>query len=64
MIRSFREPVGNADLPVYLARVHCDSGLIAGGHDLLQAQLAVAEDCDERNEHLERPSRVREANGR
>src|SRR4051812_1697492 len=51
VIRTMGEPLGNADLRVDHACRHGDAGLITGGNDFLQAQLAVAENSDKSNEH-------------
>ena len=50
-IRPLGEPVGNADLRIDRAGAHGDAGLIAGGDDLFETKLAVAEDGDESDEH-------------
>ena len=50
-IRPLGEPVGNADLRVDRAGAHGDAGLVAGGDDLFETKLAVAEDGDESDEH-------------
>jgi len=50
-IRALGEPVGNADLRVDRAGAHGDSGLVAGGDDLFETKLAVAENGDESDEH-------------
>jgi hypothetical protein len=50
-IRPLGEPVGNPDLRVDRAGAHGDAGLIAGGDDLFETKLAVAEDGDESDEH-------------
>src|SRR5947207_1178493 len=51
VVRTMGEPLGNADLRVDHAGRHGDAGLITGGNDFLQAQLAVAENSDKSNEH-------------
>src|SRR5229473_7964014 len=51
MIRTFGEPVGNTDLPVYLAGHHGDAGHLTVGNDFLQAKLAVAENGDKSDKH-------------
>ena len=50
-IRALGEPVGDADLRVDRAGAHGDSGLVAGGDDLFETKLAVAENGDESDEH-------------
>ena len=50
-IRPLGEPVGNSNLRVDHASAHGDAGLVAGGDDLFETKLAVAENGDERNEH-------------
>ena len=50
-IRPLGEPVGNADLRVDRAGAHGDAGLVAGGDDLFETKLAVAENRDESDEH-------------
>src|SRR6476469_8933011 len=50
-IRPLGEPVGNADLRVDRAGAHGDAGLVAGGDDLFETKLAVAENGDESDEH-------------
>jgi len=50
-IRPLGEPVGNPDLRVDRAGAHGDAGLIAGGDDLFETKLAVAENGDESDEH-------------
>src|SRR3982074_2738462 len=50
-IRPLREPVGNSDLRVDRAGAHGDAGLVTGGDDLFETQLAVAENGDESDEH-------------
>src|SRR3981081_3219038 len=51
MIRTFREPVGNTDLPVYLTGRHGDAGHLTVGNDFLQAEWAVAENGDKSDKH-------------
>ena len=50
-IRALGKPVGNSDLRVYRAGGHGDAGLVAGGDDLFETELAVAENGDESDEH-------------
>ena len=50
-IRPLGEPVGNSDLRVDRAGAHGDAGLVAGGDDLFETELAVAENGDESDEH-------------
>lgn len=50
-VRTVLKPLGDARLRVNLAFHHGDTGLIAVGDDLLQADLAVAQQGDEGNEH-------------
>jgi hypothetical protein len=50
-IRPLGEPVGNSDLRVDRAGAHGDAGLVAGGDDLFETKLAVAENGDESDEH-------------
>jgi hypothetical protein len=50
-IRPLGEPVGNPDLRVDRAGAHGDAGLVAGGDDLFETKLAVAENSDESDEH-------------
>ena len=50
-IRPLGEPVGNSDLRVDRAGAHGDAGLVTGGDDLFETQLAVAENGDESDEH-------------
>jgi hypothetical protein len=50
-IRTLGEPVGNSDLRVYRAGGHGDAGLVTGGDDLFETELAVAENGDESDEH-------------
>ena len=45
------EPLGNADLRVYLTGCHGDARLLTSGNDFLQAQLTVAEEGDKSNKH-------------
>ena len=47
MIRTLGQPFGNADLRMDLTGRHRDARLITGGDDLLQTELAVAENSDE-----------------
>jgi hypothetical protein len=50
-IRPLGEPVGNSDLRVDRTGAHGDAGLVAGGNDLFETKLAVAENSDESDEH-------------
>jgi hypothetical protein len=50
-IRPLGEPVGNSDLRIDRAGAHGDAGLVAGGDDLFETKLAVAENGDESDEH-------------
>jgi hypothetical protein len=50
-IRPLGEPVGDANLRVDRAGAHGDAGLVAGGDDLFETELAVAENGDESDEH-------------
>jgi hypothetical protein len=50
-IRALGEPVGDADLRVDRAGAHGDAGLVAGGDDLFETKLAVAENSDKGDEH-------------
>ena len=50
-IRPLGEPVGNSNLRVDRAGAHGDAGLVAGGDDLFETKLAVAENGDESDEH-------------
>ena len=50
-VRAVLEPLGNACLRMNRTIHHRDIGLIAVGDDFFQAELAVAEHCDEGNEH-------------
>ena len=50
-IRPLGEPVGDSDLRVDRAGAHGDAGLVAGGDDLFETELAVAENGDESDEH-------------
>jgi hypothetical protein len=50
-IRSLGEPVGDSDLRVDCAGAHGDAGLVAGGNDLFETELAVAENGDKSDEH-------------
>ena len=50
-IRPLGEPVGNTDLRIDRAGAHGDAGLVAGGDDLFETKLAVAENGDESDEH-------------
>ena len=50
-IRTFGQPIGDADLRIDLTGGHGDARLIAGGNDLLKTELAVAENSDKGNEH-------------
>jgi len=50
-IRPLGEPVGNSNLSVDRAGVHGDAGLLAGGDDFLETDLAVAENSDKSDEH-------------
>ena len=42
---------GDSDLRVDRARAHGDAGLVAGGDDLFETKLAVAENSDKGDEH-------------
>ena len=50
-VRPLGEPVGDSDLRVDRAGAHGDAGLVAGGDDLFETKLAVAENGDESDEH-------------
>ena len=50
-IRALGEPVGDANLRVDRAGAHGDAGLVAGGDDLFETKLAVAENSDKGDEH-------------
>jgi hypothetical protein len=50
-IRPLGEPVGNSDLRVDRAGAHGDAGLVTGGDDFFETELAVAENSDKSNEH-------------
>jgi hypothetical protein len=50
-IRPLGEPVGNSNLRVDRTRAHGDAGLVAGGDDLFETKLAVAENSDKSDEH-------------
>ena len=50
-VRALGEPVGDADLRVDRTRGHGDAGLVAGGDDLFETKLAVAENSDKGDEH-------------
>ena len=50
-IRPLGEPVGNSNLRVDRAGAHGDAGLVTGGDDLFETELAVAENGDESDEH-------------
>ena len=50
-IRPLGEPVGDSNLRVDRAGAHGDAGLVAGGDDLFETKLAVAENGDESDEH-------------
>jgi hypothetical protein len=50
-IRPLGEPVGDANLRVDRTRAHGDAGLVAGGDDLFETKLAVAENSDKGDEH-------------
>jgi hypothetical protein len=50
-IRPLGEPVGNSDLRVDRAGAHGDAGLVTGGDDIFETELAVAENGDESDEH-------------
>ena len=50
-IRALGEPVGDSDLRVDRAGAHGDAGLVAGGDDLFETKLAVAENSDKGDEH-------------
>ena len=50
-IRPLGEPVGNSDLRVDRAGAHGDAGLVTGGDDFFETELAVAENGDESDEH-------------
>jgi hypothetical protein len=51
VIRTVSEPLGNANLTIYLASSHADARLLTGGNDFFQAQLSVAEYGDKGNKH-------------
>lgn len=51
VIRTISEPLGNANLPIYLASSHADARVLTGGDDFFQAQLPVAEYSDKGNKH-------------
>jgi hypothetical protein len=50
-IRPLGEPVGNSDLRVDRAGAHGDAGLVTGGDDFFETELAVAENGDKSDEH-------------
>src|SRR5215213_3651079 len=50
-VRALGEPVGDSDLRVDRAGAHGDAGLVAGGDDLFETKLAVAENSDKGDEH-------------
>jgi hypothetical protein len=50
-IRPLGEPVGNSNLRVDRAGAHGDAGLVTGGDDFFETELAVAENSDKSNEH-------------
>jgi len=50
-IRPLGEPVGNSNLRVDRAGAHGDAGLVTGGDDFFETELAVAENGDESDEH-------------
>jgi len=50
-IRPLGEPVGDSDLRVDRAGAHGDAGLVTGGDDFFETELAVAENGDESDEH-------------
>jgi hypothetical protein len=50
-IRPLGEPVGNSDLRVDRTGAHGDAGLVTGGDDFFETELAVAENSDESDEH-------------
>jgi hypothetical protein len=50
-IRPLGKPVGNSDLRVDRAGAHGDAGLVTGGDDFFETELAVAENGDESDEH-------------
>ena len=50
-IRALGEPVGDSNLRVDCTRAHGDAGLLAGGDDLFETKLAVAENSDKGDEH-------------
>ncbi|MFZ0812880.1 MAG: hypothetical protein WAM83_19905 [Bradyrhizobium sp.] len=50
-VRAMLKPLGDARLGVDLAIHHGNAGQIAVGHNLFQADLAVAQKRDESNEH-------------
>jgi hypothetical protein len=50
-VRTILKPLGDARLCMNLALHHGDTGLIAVGDDLFQADLAIAQHGDEGNEH-------------
>jgi hypothetical protein len=51
-IRAVGEPLSNANLPVDLASSHGDARLLTGGYDLLQAELAIAENSHDKHGDL------------
>jgi len=53
MVRAISEPLGYAELRVYLTGRHGNARLLTGGNDFLQTQLAVAENGDESNKHAD-----------
>ena len=50
-IRALGEPVGDSNLRVDRAGAHGDAGLVTGGDDFFETELAVAENGDEGDEH-------------
>jgi hypothetical protein len=59
MVGTISHPLGDTDLPAYLAGHHGNARLLAGGDDLLKAKLAIAENGDKSNKH-HAPSLTRE----
>ena len=50
-IRTILKPLGDARLGMNLTVHHRNAGLVAVGDNLFEADLAVAQQCDEGNEH-------------